>query len=195
MSTWHIKVWVIRVFRVLDCDTRITRNNFGFCKLLPEIPEQNSGFGYFGFGFGYSGFGLRVTGYGFFAQPNCPVRQPCHQAVGFRPLELLTTGPPDSPVMHRTGPVHCLVRLLASALTSARAVAMFTVHCSVADDRCSAWHTGQFGATPDSPVNYSGAASPNSRRWQVWSGTPWCTRHYPVRQTRAAFGLSFALFI
>jgi hypothetical protein len=58
-----MKVRVIRVFRVPDCDTRITRNNFGFCKLLPEIPEQNSGFGYFGFGFGYSGFGFRVTGF------------------------------------------------------------------------------------------------------------------------------------
>jgi hypothetical protein len=45
-----MKVRVIRVFRVPDCDTRITRNKFGFCKLLPEIPEQNSGFGYFGFG-------------------------------------------------------------------------------------------------------------------------------------------------
>jgi hypothetical protein len=58
-----MKVRVIRVFRVPDCDTRITRNNFGFCKLLPEIPEQNSGFGYFGFEFGYSGFGFRVTGF------------------------------------------------------------------------------------------------------------------------------------
>jgi hypothetical protein len=32
-----------------------------------------------------------------------------------------------------------------------------------ADDCCSDWHTEQSGATPDSPVNYSGAASPNSR--------------------------------
>jgi hypothetical protein len=77
------------------------------------------------------------------------------------------------------------------------------------DDRCSAWHTGQSGATPDSPVNYSRAASPNSRRWQVWSGTPWCTEHCPVvhwtlfggtpdspvRQTRAVVGLSFGLCI
>jgi hypothetical protein len=53
----------VRVFRVPDCDTRITRNNFGFCKLLPEIPEQNLGFGYFGFGFRYFGFGFRVTGF------------------------------------------------------------------------------------------------------------------------------------
>jgi hypothetical protein len=86
--------------------------------------------------------------------------------------------------------------------------ALFTVALQTtigAYDRCSAWHTGQSSATSDSPVNYSGAASPNSQRWQVWSGTPWCTGHYPmmhrtlsggtpdspVRQTRAAFG-SFA---
>jgi hypothetical protein len=69
------------------------------------------------------------------ATGQCPVCQPRHQAVGFRSLELLTTGPSDSPVVHRTVTVHCPVRLLAPALTSARAVALFTVHCSVADDR------------------------------------------------------------
>jgi hypothetical protein len=56
-----MKVRVIRVFWVPDYDTRITRNKFGFCNLLPEILEPNSGFGYFGFG--YSGFGFRVTGF------------------------------------------------------------------------------------------------------------------------------------
>jgi hypothetical protein len=56
-----MKVRVIRVFRVPDCDTRITRNKFRFCKLLPEIPDQNSGFGYFRFG--YFGFGFRITGF------------------------------------------------------------------------------------------------------------------------------------
>jgi hypothetical protein len=61
------------------------------------------------------------------ATGHCPVRQPCHQAVGFRPLELLTAGSSDSPVVHRTGPVHCPVRLLAPALTSACAVDI--VHC------------------------------------------------------------------
>jgi hypothetical protein len=60
-----MKVRVIRVFRVLDCDTRITQNKFGFCKLLPKIPEQNSGFGYFGFGFGYSGFGFESSSYAY----------------------------------------------------------------------------------------------------------------------------------
>jgi hypothetical protein len=49
------------------------------------------------------------------------------------------------------------VRLLAPALTSVRAVALFTVHCRLlqttvgAVSRCSA-------GTPDSPVNYSGVA-------------------------------------
>jgi hypothetical protein len=79
-----MKVWVIRVFRVPDCDNRITRNNFGFCKLLPEIPEQNSGFGYFGFGFGF-----RVTG--FFAQPYWPpiTLYGCVRATSFHPSRTL----------------------------------------------------------------------------------------------------------
>jgi hypothetical protein len=62
------------------------------------------------------------------ATRHCPVRQPCHQAVAFRPLELWYVGPPDSPVVHRTITVHCPVRLLALALTL-RAQSR-TVHCS-----------------------------------------------------------------
>jgi hypothetical protein len=64
------------------------------------------------------------------ATGHCPVRQPRHQAVGFRLLELLIGGPPDSPVVHRTGPVHCPVRFLAPALTLLAQSALFTVHCS-----------------------------------------------------------------
>jgi hypothetical protein len=131
--------------------------------------------------------------------PDSPVRQPRHQAVGFRPLELLTGGLPDSPVVHRTVTVHSLVRLLTPALTSARAVN--TVHCSctVADDcwrlepflrlvhRTVRCYTGQSGATPDSPVNYSGAASqiPEGGKFRLeLPGAPdtvwWCTGHCPV---------------
>jgi hypothetical protein len=44
---------------------------------------------------------------------HCPVRLPRHQTIGFRPLELLSSGPPDSPVVHRTGTVQCPVRHLA----------------------------------------------------------------------------------
>jgi hypothetical protein len=57
---------------------------------------------------------------------HCPVRQPRHPTVRVRPLELLTCGPSDSPVVHRTGPVHCLVRHLAPALTL-----RVQLHCSM----------------------------------------------------------------
>jgi hypothetical protein len=73
----------------------------------------------------------------------------------------LSSGPPDSPVVHQTGPVDYPVRLLARALTSARTVAHLM---SFADDRWrevvvaplahrTVWcYTGQSGATPDSLV-------------------------------------------
>jgi hypothetical protein len=101
-------------------------------------------------------------------------------------------GPPDSPVVHRTVTVH--------------------IHCSLlqtivgVDSRCSA-------STPDSPVNYSGAAPQISEAEQFRVDPPWCTGHCPmvhrtlsggtldslVRQTRAAFGclllLSFEPFL
>jgi hypothetical protein len=77
-----MKVRVIRVFRVPDCDTRITRNNFGFCKLLPEIPEQNSGFGYFGFGF-------RVTG--FLPSPSCKHHVPVPSSASTERVEEQTS--------------------------------------------------------------------------------------------------------
>jgi hypothetical protein len=51
------------------------------------------------------------------ATGHCPMRQPRHPAVRVRPLELLTCGPSDSLVVHRTVVVHCPVRLLAPALT------------------------------------------------------------------------------
>jgi hypothetical protein len=51
----------------------------------------------------------RLLSYG---APDSLVRQPRHPTVRVRPLELLTCGPLDSSVVHRTGPVHCLVRHL-----------------------------------------------------------------------------------
>jgi hypothetical protein len=117
-----------------------------------------------------------------------------------------TVGASDNRATRQSGGApdsHCSLSGGPSGACSDFCARSCTVHCSLlrlqttvgAWSRCSTWHTGQSGATPDSPVNYSGAASPNSRRWQVWSGTPWCTGHCPVRQTRAAFRLSFALFI
>jgi hypothetical protein len=49
------------------------------------------------------------------ATGHCPVRQPRHPTVRVRPLELLSSGPPDSPVVRRIGLVDCSVRLLARA--------------------------------------------------------------------------------
>jgi hypothetical protein len=56
-----------------------------------------------------------------------------------------------------------------------------------AGSRCSAWHTEQSSATPDSPVNYSGVAPriPEGDKFGlILRGAP----DSPVRQTRAAFG-------
>jgi hypothetical protein len=59
--------------------------------------------------------------------PSDTVRCASHvnQPLGFwwiRPLELCLLVAPDSPVPHRIGTVHCPVRLLVAALTSARTV-------------------------------------------------------------------------
>jgi hypothetical protein len=57
------------------------------------------------------------------ASGHCPVRQPHHQAVGFRPLELLTIGPPDRSCSLFGEPSD-------ACSDSARAVGTVPVHCS-----------------------------------------------------------------
>jgi hypothetical protein len=77
-------------------------------------------------------------------------------------------GPLGCPVVHRTGPVDCLVRQLR-VLCPLRAQAR--IKC-VAVDRCArssrcstgtpdspVWHRTLSGASPDSPMNYSEAPS------------------------------------
>ena len=112
-------------------------------------------------------------------------------------------GPPDSPVVHRTVTVHCPVRLLAPALTLR---ALFA-HCSLLQttvgdvSRCSAWHTGQSGATPDSPVNYSGVAFQKSKAEQFrvdLPGAPDTVRWHTGQSgapDQGTLRLSFSLFI
>jgi hypothetical protein len=68
------------------------------------------------------------------ATGQCPVRQPRHPTVRVRPLELLTSGPSDSPMVHRTVTVHCPVRLLVPVVTSARAGAHCSAFIVLADD-------------------------------------------------------------
>jgi hypothetical protein len=123
------------------------------------------------------------------ATGHCPVRQPRHPAVGFRPLELLTTGPPDSHYSLSGAPSGAAPS--GAALTSARAYA----HCSLLLFRCRrslALCSRYSAGTPDSPVLH------RTVRWiiaewlpefpkvtslelgplvrQTLSG-PWCTGH------------------
>jgi hypothetical protein len=79
-----------------------------------------------------------------------------------------------------------------------------------ATDRCAGglWLTGQSGAPPDSPVNYSRTPPNISREWPVHRRLAWRTRHCPVhhRTVRCAkpswnlvvpsqiFCISFLLF-
>jgi hypothetical protein len=108
--------------------------------------------------------------------------------------------PPDSPVHHRTGPVACPVRDLLpnrAQLTVGATVVLAhrTVQCanySLAQatrrplitlptvGTVDRWLTGQSGAPPDSPVNYS-RTSPNfSRERPVHRSSAWHTGHCSV---------------
>jgi hypothetical protein len=114
------------------------------------------------------------------------MRQPRHPTVRVRPLELLTCGPPDSPVVHRTAPVHCPVRHLTPALTLR--TQSRTVHCSCS---CCRRPLAQVAVaplgTPDSQVNYSGVAPRIPEGGKFGDDLPGAPDS-PVRQTRAAFG-------
>jgi hypothetical protein len=136
------------------------------------------------------------------ATGHCSVRLPRHLAVGFRPLELLSFGPPDSPVVHRTGTIHCSVRHLA--LTLARTVAHLMPS---ADDR---WrevdvaplaHRTVRCAIGHCPVSYSGAASRIPEGEQFGVGVPgapdtvrWHTGHSGAPD-QGTLRLTLALYI
>jgi hypothetical protein len=90
---------------------------------------------------------------------------------------------------------------------SARAV--HNVHCSLFTfavdrwrcSRYSAWHIGQTGATPDSPVNYSGGQFQKPKGGKFGVDLPsapdtvrWCTGQSGAPD-QGSHRLSFALFI
>jgi hypothetical protein len=113
-------------------------------------------------------------------------------------------GPLVYPVVHRTGPVDCPVRLLR-AQAHIKCVA---VDRCVRSSRCSAgtpdspvWHRTLSGASPDSLVNYSGATShfPEGEEFSVeFPGAPDTVRWHTGQSgalDQGAFGLSFALFV
>jgi hypothetical protein len=132
------------------------------------------------------------------ATGHCPVCQPRHPTVRVRPLELWQVGPPDR---------HCSLSGAPSGacLDSARAVR--TVHYSLYTfavdrwrcSRYSAWHTGQSGATPDSPVNYSGGhfQKPEGGKFGVdLSGAPDTVRWHTGQSGAPDRGsLRFSLFL
>jgi hypothetical protein len=119
----------------------------------------------------------------------------------------LSGSAPDSPVHHRTGPVACPMRGLLpnqAQLTVGATVVLAhrtlsgahrTVRCANyplpqatrrplivlptvgAVDR---WLTGQSGAPPDSPVNYSRTPPNFSRERPVHRSSVWRTGHCPV---------------
>jgi hypothetical protein len=112
----------------------------------------------------------------------CPVRRHVTQPLGFGAkstvgaLSSCGTGQsdatPDSPVPSDfaalTSAAHCAALFLLSKSIVARWIAV------------ARWLIGQFGGTPDSPVNYSGARLhfPESG-WLTLIRT-WCTGHCPV---------------
>jgi hypothetical protein len=137
------------------------------------------------------------------ATRHCPVCQPRHPTV--RVLTVSTVGALTDWGTGQSGAApdsHCSLSDVPSG--AALTLRPLTAHCShslftFADDRwrssrCSAWHTGQSGATPDSPVNYSGVAlqKPEAEQFRVdllgaLDNVRWHTGQL-VRQTRAAFG-------
>jgi hypothetical protein len=119
---------------------------------------------------------------------------------------LLSGGAPDSPVHHRTSPIHCPVQIaflnwrtgqsgappdIPYSLSGAhwtvwsphQTVGSATHHARIARPTVGAadrWLTVQSGAPPDSPVNFSRTPPTNSREWPVDQTPAWRTRHCPV---------------
>ena len=84
--------------------------------------------------------------------------------------------------------VRCATRLCSDSGAHCSAFNAFCRQPLARSSRCSA-------GTPDSPVNYSEAASQDSEAGKfdlILPGAPdtvrWCTGHYPVRQTRVPLG-------
>jgi hypothetical protein len=119
-------------------------------------------------------------------------------------------GPLGCPVVHRTGPVDYLVRLLRVLypLRAQARIKCVAVDCCVRSSRCSAstsdspvCHRTLSGASQDSLVNYSGATShfPEGSKFSVkFPGTPDTVRWHTGQSgapDQGAFGMSLALFI
>jgi hypothetical protein len=137
---------------------------------------------------------------------------------------LLSSGAPDSPVHHRTSPIHCPVQI-AFLNWRSRPLKTWsrwrTGHCPVHTGRSGApirplarprvtrglrgrplaHRTVRSGAPPDSSVNFSRTPSTNSRERPVEQTPAWRTGHCPVHhrivrctQTAHSLGCSSQVF-
>jgi hypothetical protein len=134
---------------------------------------------------------------------------------------LLSGGAPDSPVHHRTSPVHCPVQIAFQNWRN-RPLKIWsrwrTGHCPVHTEQSSApirplarprVTRGLRGrplarqtiGSPDSPVNFSRTPPTNSQEWPVDQKPAWGTGHCPVHhqivrctQTAQSLGCSSEVF-
>jgi hypothetical protein len=133
------------------------------------------------------------------AHRTCPVRQPRHQSRWVPTVGVLTSGPA---LMSGGAPdMNCRVSGAPAwaCLTSARAARTFNASqvAVCAEIAVAALLHRTVRCTPDSPVNFSGAAGMNSRGWRVpEAALPWSTGHVrctpdsPVNYSGVASGNS-----
>jgi hypothetical protein len=133
------------------------------------------------------------------AHRTCPVRQPRHQSRWVPTVGALSSGP----AWMSGGASDMYCRLSGApawaCLTSARAARAFNASQVAvgAEIAVAPLLHRTVRCTPDSPVNYSGAASINSRGWRVSEAAlPWSTGHVqctpdsPVNYSGVASGIS-----
>jgi hypothetical protein len=123
------------------------------------------------------------------ATGHCLVRLPRHWPLDSDRWSFCLLG-------HRTGTVHCPVRHRLCSDSGAHCSAFNAFYrrplarsscCSAGTPANPVRNRTLSGATPDSPVNYSGAASRIPEGEQFGVGVPGAPDS-PVRQTRAHFG-------
>jgi hypothetical protein len=112
--------------------------------------------------------------------PDSPVRQPRHQSRWIPTVGALTSGP--AWMSGGTPDMHCRLSGAPAwaCLTSTRAARAFNASQVAvgAEIAVTSLLHRTVRCTPDSPVNYSGAASTKSRGWRVpEAALPWSTGH------------------
>ena len=120
------------------------------------------------------------------AHRTCPVRQPRHQGRWVLTVGALSSGP--SWMSGGTPNMYCRVSGVPARVCLISARFWRTLNAPAGDH----WREVAVAplahrtvwCTPDSPVNYSGAAAAFTRGWRVpEAALPWSTGHCPVHRT------------